>query len=164
MKFKKIFILILILLMSISAVNAHGVDVTDNHMVIADDTNGANAKNLADANGINITVYKFTSSDEAQHILLHAVNNTDKRVVVIAYQDDARKMISQYPELKSRVFISSDDNEDLRNAMMLAAMGAETNTDSNNLNFAIPLIIGLIVGVLVGMGSGVYLSNKKLKK
>ena len=48
MKFKKIFILILILLMSISAVNAHGVDVTDNHMVIADDTNGANAKNLAE--------------------------------------------------------------------------------------------------------------------
>src|SRR5574344_2932958 len=120
MNFKKILIIFtLVCILSVSHVTAHGVDVTNNHMVIADNNNGVNAKHLADSNNINISVYKFTSSSEVEHILLHSVNNTDKRIVVIAYQDEARSIISKYPELKDRVFISSDNDEDLLNAMML---------------------------------------------
>ncbi|WP_413828257.1 hypothetical protein [Methanobrevibacter sp. UBA46] len=163
MNIKNILIIFtLICLLSVSNVTAHGVDVTDNHMVIADNNNGVNAKNLADSNKINISVYKFTSASEVEHILLHSVNNTDKRIVVIAYQDEARSIISKYPELKDRVFISSDNDEDLLNAMMLVD-NTKDNSASNNdtVNFALPLIVGLVLGLIIGLGAGVFLSHRK---
>lgn len=161
MNFKKILIIFtLVCILSVSNVTAHGVDVTDNHMVIADNNNGVNAKNLADSNNINISVYKFTSSSEVEHILLHSVNNTDKRIVVIAYQDEARSIISKYPELKDRVFISSDNDEDLLNAMMLVDT-TDDNKSNNTVSFTLPLVVGLVLGLIIGLGAGVFLSHRK---
>lgn len=161
MNFKKILIIFtLVCILSVSNVTAHGVDVTNNHMVIADNNNGVNAKNLADSNNINISVYKFTSSSEVEHILLHSVNNTDKRIVVIAYQDEARSIISKYPELKDRVFISSDNDEDLLNAMMLVDT-TDDNKSNNTVSFTLPLVVGLVLGLIIGLGAGVFLSHRK---
>ena len=71
---KKILILLLVSILAITAVSAHGVDVTADTMVIANDTNGQLVKDIADANGKNISVYKFTSQDEVAHILEHSIN------------------------------------------------------------------------------------------
>lgn len=163
MKLYKLLLLFLFLILSLSAVNAHGVDVTDNHMVIADDSNGASAKALADSNNINITVYKFTSADEVEHILLHAVNNSDKRIVVIAYTDEVRDFINQHPEVSSRIFISSNDSDDLKNAMMLATVDNSNDGGDVGLNdFLLSVSVSLIVGVLVGLAGGLFLAKRKL--
>ena len=69
MKYLKILILLLVFLLGIIAVSAHGVDVTADTMVIANETNGQLVKDIADANGKNISVYKFSSADEVKHIL-----------------------------------------------------------------------------------------------
>ena len=80
MKYYNVLILLLVLLLGITTVSAHGVDITPDTMVIANDTNGQLVKDIADANGINISVYEFTSQDEVSHILEHSVNNTQKRI------------------------------------------------------------------------------------
>lgn len=162
MNFNKLVLLLIVLFVGMSVVNAHGVDVTDNHMVIADDFNGANAKALADSNNINITVYKFTSYDEVEHVLLHALNNTDKRIVVIAYQDEVRSFLDEHPDLASRVFISSDNDDDLRNAMMLASGSINSGSVSSGNDFLLSLGTGLIVGILVGLAGGLFLAKRKL--
>ena len=61
MKYLKILILMMILIFGASAVSSHGVDVTADTMVVANDTNGILVKDIADTNGMNISVYKFTS-------------------------------------------------------------------------------------------------------
>ena len=81
MKNLKILIIPLILFLTMAAISAHGVDVTADTMVVANETNGQLVKDIADANGKNISVYKFTSQDEVAHILEHSVNNTNKRIL-----------------------------------------------------------------------------------
>ncbi len=92
---------------------------------------------------------------------MHSVNNTDKRIVVIAYQDEARSIISKYPELKDRVFISSDNDEDLLNAMMLVDTTDDNKSNNDNVNLALPLVVGLVLGLIIGLGVGVFLSHRK---
>ena len=70
---KKYLIIILLIPLIMSAVYGHGVDVTADTMVIADETNGQLAKDIADSNGMNISVYKFTSQADVEHILEHSV-------------------------------------------------------------------------------------------
>ena len=53
MKNLKILIIPLILFLTMAAISAHGVDVTADTMVIANETNGQLVKDIADANGKN---------------------------------------------------------------------------------------------------------------
>ena len=48
MKYLKILILMLVLIFGAAAVSSHGVDVTADTMVVANDTNGILVKDLAD--------------------------------------------------------------------------------------------------------------------
>lgn len=100
---KKYLIIILLIPLIISAVYGHGVDVTADTMVIADETNGQLAKDIADSNGMNISVYKFTSQADVEHILEHAVNNTNKRILMIAYQDSGNEFLKKHSEVSDRL-------------------------------------------------------------
>lgn len=161
MKYLKISILLLFLILGVSAVSAHGVDVTADTMVVANETNGVFVKDIADANGINISVYKFTSQDEVAHILEHSTNNTNKRMLFVAYQDTANDFLKNHTELSNRIIVVDDVNNDTVLNGLQNVMNAPTgNTQSEN-SFGMPLIIGIIIGALIGVGCGIYIMKKK---
>lgn len=161
MKYLKILLLIMILILGATAVSAHGVDVTADTMVVANDTNGVLVKDIADANGINISVYKFTSQDEVAHILEHSVNNTNKRMLFVAYQDTANDFLKDHPDLSKRIIVVKDANNDTIQQGLKDIMNAPTgNTQSGN-SFGLPLAIGVIIGALIGIGCGIYIMKKK---
>ena len=160
MKYLKILILLFVLLLGISAVSSHGVDVTADTMVIANDTNGQLVKDIAYANGINISVYKFTSADEVEHILEHSINNTNKRILVVAYQDIANDFLKEHPDLSDRIIVVDDVNNDtiLKGLNDIMNVATENNSESN---FGMPLIIGIVIGIIVGLGCGILIMKKK---
>ncbi|MBQ9025412.1 MAG: hypothetical protein IJ104_03400 [Methanobrevibacter sp.] len=158
---KKILIFLVLLIVGITAVSAHGVDVTADTMVIANDTNGQLVKDIADANGINISVYKFTSQDEVEHILEHSLNNTNKRILIVAYQDSGKEFLKNHQNLSDRIIVVDDLNNDSILDGLNQIINAPTgNTDSGN-NFGLPLGIGIIIGLIIGLGIGVLITKKK---
>jgi hypothetical protein len=160
MKYLKILILLLVFLLGIIAVSAHGVDVTADTMVIANETNGQLVKDIADANGKNISVYKFTSADEVEHILEHSINNTNKRILVVAYQDIANDFLKEHPDLSNRIIVVDNVNNDtiLKGLNDIMNVATENNSQSG---FGMPLIIGIVIGVIIGIASGVLIMKKK---
>lgn len=163
MKYLKISIMALVLLLTIAAVSAHGVDVTADTMVIANETNGQFVKDLADANGINISVYKFTSADEVAHILEHSVNNTNKRILMTAYQDIGNDFVKNHSEMAKRIIVVDDVTNDTVLQGLKDIMNAPTgNVESDNgMGFAMPLAMGIVIGLIIGVAGGVLISKKK---
>lgn len=161
MKYFKITMLLLILLLGMTAVSSHGVDVTADTMVVANDTNGQIVKNIADANNLNISVYKFTSEDEVAHILEHSINNTNKRMLFTAYQDTANDFLKEHPDMSKRIIVVDDVNNDTILEGIHNIMDAPTGNASNENSFGLPLIIGIIIGTLIGIGCGIYIMKKK---
>lgn len=157
---KKSIIFLILVILSISVVSAHGVDITADTMVIANDGNGELAKNIADSNGINISVYKFTSNDEVAHQLEHMLNNSNKRVLVIAYQNIANDFLSEHPDLKNRLIIIDNVNNDTVKTGLMEITNVQTE-GSGDSDFAMPLGIGLIIGVIIGLALGVLISKRK---
>ena len=153
--------LLLILLLGMTAVSSHGVDVTADTMVVANDTNGQLVKNIADANNINISVYKFTSEDEVAHILEHSLNNTNKRMLFTAYQDTANDFLKEHPDMSSRILVVDDVNNDTILDGIQKIMDAPTGNASSENTFGLPLIMGIIIGALIGIGCGIYIMKKK---
>lgn len=160
MKYLKILILLLVFLLGIIAVSAHGVDVTADTMVIANETNGQLVKDIADANGKNISVYKFSSADEVKHILEHSVNNTNKRILVVAYQDIANDFLKEHPDLSNRIIVVDNVNNDtiLKGLNDIMNVATENNSQSG---FGMPLIIGIVIGVIIGLAGGILITKKK---
>ena len=160
MKYLKILILLFVLLLGISAVSAHGVDVTADTMVIANETNGQLVKDIADANGKNISVYKFSSADEVKHILEHSINNTNKRILVVAYQDIANDFLKEHPDLSNRIIVVDNVNNDtiLKGLNDIMNVATENNSQSG---FGMPLIIGIVIGVIIGLAGGILITKKK---
>lgn len=157
---KKIIFFLIIFVVSINALYAHGVDVTADTMVIADDGNGVLVKEIADNNNINISVYKFTTDDEVNHQLEHMLNNSNKRILVTAYQDVTNDFLKNHSEVSNRLIVLDDVN----NVTIKDGLNKINTVDvesSNNSNFIIPLISGLIIGVIIGIGVGVYMKLKK---
>ena len=161
MKYLKIFILLLVFLLGIIAVSAHGVDVTADTMVIANETNGQLVKDIADANGINISVYKFTSKDEVKHILEHSINNTNKRRLVVGYQEIANDFLKEHPDLSNRIIVVDDVNNNTILNGLNDVMNAPTGNNGDENGFGMPLIIGIVIGAIVGIAGGVLIMKKK---
>ncbi len=157
---KKIIFFLIIFVVSINALYAHGVDVTADTMVIADDGNGVLVKEIADNNNINISVYKFTTDDEVNHQLEHMLNNSNKRILVTAYQDVANDFLKNHSEVSNRLIVLDDVNNDTIKDGLNKINTVDVES-SNNSNFIIPLISGLIIGVIIGIGVGVYMKLKK---
>lgn len=161
MKNLKILIIPLILFLTMAAISAHGVDVTADTMVIANETNGQLVKDIADANGKNISVYKFTSQDEVAHILEHSINNTNKKILLVAYQDTGNDFLKNHKDLSNRIIVVDNVTNDtilqgLNNIMNTPA----ANTQSEN-SFGLPLAIGIAIGLIIGVGCGILILKKK---
>lgn len=161
MKNLKILIIPLILFLTMAAISAHGVDVTADTMVIANETNGQLVKDIADANGKNISVYKFTSQDEVAHILEHSINNTNKKILLVAYQDIGNDFLKNHKDLSNRIIVVNNVTNDsilqgLNNIMNTPA----ANTQSGN-SFGLPLAIGIAIGLIIGVGCGILILKKK---
>ena len=140
---KKYLIIILLIPLIMSAVYGHGVDVTADTMVIADETNGQLAKDIADSNGMNISVYKFTSQADVEHILEH------------------NEFLKKHSEVSDRVIVVDDVNNDTIEDGLNKIMNAPTQNEESQSSFAVPLFIGLIIGILVGAPIGVLLMKRK---
>ena len=143
---------------SLTVLSAHGVDVTNDKMVIADDNNGQQVKDIADKENINISVYKFTSKDEVAHQLEHMLNNSNKYILVVSYQDTAQKFLKSHPEVSDRLIILNQyDDKSLSENMKKIADSATTNTIDSNI-----LIISVMIIIIVLMiGAILLLKNKK---
>ena len=157
----KILIIPLILFLTISAISAHGVDVTADTMVIANETNGQLVKDIADANGKNISVYKFTSEDEVAHILEHSLNNTNKRILLVAYQDTGNDFLKNHKELSSRIIVIDNVTNDTILQGLNDIMNAPTGSVQEGNSFGLPLAIGIVIGLIVGVGCGILILKKK---
>ncbi|WP_295614393.1 hypothetical protein [uncultured Methanobrevibacter sp.] len=144
-----------------ASISAHGVDVTADTMVVANETNGQLVKDIADANGKNISVYKFTSQDEVAHILEHNINNTNKKILLVAYQDTGNDFLKNHKDLSNRIIVVDNVTNDtilqgLNNIMNTPA----ANTQSEN-SFGLPLAIGIAIGLIIGVGCGILILKKK---
>ncbi|MBQ6100584.1 MAG: hypothetical protein IJL02_12230 [Methanobrevibacter sp.] len=161
MKYVKILSIMLFLIIGATAVSAHGVDVTADTMVVANDTNGVFVKDIADSNNINISVYKFTSEDEVAHILEHSINNTNKRMLFVAYQDTANEFLKEHKDLSNRIIVLDDVNNDTVLKGIQDIMNAPTGDIAQENSFGLPLIIGIIIGALIGIGCGIFIMKRK---
>ena len=154
-----LLILFLVLFIGISAVSAHGADLTEDTMIIANETNGVLAKSIMDDNGFDIKVYKFESDGDVEHQLEHALTNPNKRILAISYQDAVNNYLNQHPELKNRVIVSEDDNASITSgAESLLSINTAADTSSD---FVTPLVVGLIIGILIGLIGGVFIMKHK---
>ena len=161
MKYLKILTIMLFLILTATAVSAHGVDVTADTMVVANDSNGIQVKDIADTNGINISVYKFTSEDEVAHILEHSINNTNKRMLFVAYQDTATEFLKGHQDLSNRIIVLEDVNNDTIKQGLQDIMNAPTGNAAQENSFGLPLVIGIVVGALIGVGCGIFIMKRK---
>lgn len=147
-------------LLTLSCLSAHGADLTDDTMIIANESNGVFAKDIVDELGLNITVYKFKSDGDVEHQLEHALTNPKKRILAIAYQDTVESYLNDHTELKSRVLVSNDDNDSLsESAKKLVEI--DVSSDNGGNSFLTPLAIGLVICLLVGAVIGVVVLRKK---
>ncbi len=152
----KVICLLFILLGTISAVSAHGIDVTNQStIVIADNSTGVLAKKVVDEMGVEVKVYKFKSSDEVTHQLEHALTNSNKRILAVAYQDTVNDFLAKNPSVSNRIFVSSGDDMDIKNGLTLLS-------SNNNTGFLTPLLAGLLIGIMAGLGLGAFWMKKKL--
>ena len=157
-KIINILIMLTILFAGITALSAHGVDVTNDKMVIADDSNGQHVKDVADNENINISVYKFTSKDEVAHQLEHMLNNSNKHILVVSYQDTAQEFLKSHPEVSDRLIILDQyDDESLKENMKKVA---DSQTDGA-IDFNILIISAMIILVVLMIGAILLLKNKK---
>lgn len=157
----KYFILVsavLVLFLGVSSVSAHGADMTEDTMIIANESNGILAKSIIDNNGFDIKVYKFVSEGDVEHQLEHALTNPNKRILAIAYQDTVNDYLKEHPELKDRVIVGKDDNESITNSakqLLLINVGGSSN------DFIMPLGVGLVIGAIIGLVCGVFIMKRK---
>ena len=160
---KKIVYFILIIfisLLTLSGVSAHGADITDDTMIIANESNGVFAKDIVDYLGLNITVYKFKSDGDVEHQLEHALTNPNKRILAIAYQDTVEAYLDNHTELKNRVLVSDDDKNSLSDSCKkLVEIDVSSNNNAND--FITPLVVGIVIGLLVGIVAGVVVLKGK---
>lgn len=160
---KKRYLIILLILLfyaGLSTVSSHGVDVTNDKMVIANDTNGQEVKDIADSNNINISVYKFTSEGEVEHQLEHMINNSNKYIIVVAYQDVAREFLKSHSMVKDRLIIMDEyDDKTLKDNMEKIINQENSSETSPNQDWL--LYSAIVILVILGVGAILLIKNKK---
>ncbi|MDI6724598.1 MAG: hypothetical protein QMD61_08120 [Methanobacterium sp.] len=162
MKIKAIFLLIILLGM-IGTVNAHGVHVTPDSatmIVIGDNSSGIMAKKLVDKMGLNITVYNFKSDADVSHELEHALENPDKKILAVAYQDTVNEFLSKNPDVSNRIFVCSADENDIKNGLIL--LNTTNSQNENAGGFLTPFLAGILVGTIVGLAVGAFWMKRKI--
>lgn len=157
---KKILILLILMFACVQGIYAHGVDITDDTMVIASEDNGVLVKQIADANNINISVYKFTSDGEVAHQLEHMLNNSNKRILVTSYQDTAQEFLNNHSEVANRLIIINDVNNDSIKEGLFEIENVNVQS-SGGSDFITPLISGIVIGLIIGVGIGVLIKSKR---
>ena len=156
-----IILFIFVLVVSMSYVSAHGADLTEDTMIMANESNGVLAKAIVDDLGFDVKVYKYESEGDVEHQLEHALTNPNKRILAISYQDTVNSYLDNHSELKNRVIVSGDDNQSIsENAQKLVAINVNESSASSG-GFAIPLIIGVVIGAIIGLIGGIVIMKRK---
>ncbi|WP_304162373.1 hypothetical protein [Methanobrevibacter ruminantium] len=153
-------LIIFISLLSMAAVSAHGADITDDTMIIANESNGVFAKDIVEDLGLNITVYKFKSDGDVEHQLEHALTNPNKRILAIAYQDTVESYLDNHIELKDRVLVSNDDEKSIIDSCK-KLVEIDVGSVSVSSNFLTPLLVGVVIGLLIGIVVGAVVLKRK---
>lgn len=172
MKIKGIFI-IFILFFVINGINAHGVDVTEDVMVLSDDSTGVIAKKLAEQMDFDVKVYKFNSVSDVEHQLEHALSNKNKMILVVAYQNVSNEFLQQHKDLSNRIIVVDSDDDSIKNGLIkLKQLNSTENINSNSskisnnnvgnmdLDFTSLILIIVIIG-LVSTISTYIIKRKK---
>ena len=89
------------------------------------------------------------------------LNNSNKYIIVVDYQDVAHEFLNSHPEVKDRLIIMDDVNNDSLVKQMKDIQGVNTVQNTNNNDFLMPLIIGIIIGLIIGIGCGIVIMKKK---
>lgn len=170
MKLKAV-LLLTVLFGLIGSVSAHGMHITpesDEMIVIADDSGGATAKKIVDQLGLNITVYNFKSSHDVTHELEHALQNPDKRILAVTYQDTVNDFLSKNPGVSGRILVSSANANDIKNALILlntTNLQNEKTEDPQNKKtgeFLTPFLSGILIGAIAGLAAGAFWMKRKI--
>ena len=143
-----------------AAVSAHGADITDDTMIIANESNGVFAKDIVEDLGLNITVYKFKSDGDVEHQLEHALTNPNKRILAIAYQDTVESYLDNHIELKDRVLVSNDDEKSIIDSCK-KLVEIDVGSVSVSSNFLTPLLVDVVIGLLIGIVVGAVVLKRK---
>ncbi len=156
-----IILFILVLALSMSYVSAHGADLTEDTMIMANESNGVLAKAIVDDLGLDVKVYKYESEGDVEHQLEHALTNPNKRILAISYQDTVNSYLDNHSELKNRVIVSGDDNQSIsENAQKLVAINVN-ETSASSGGFATSLIVGVVIGAIIGLIAGIVIMKRK---
>ena len=156
-----IILFILVLALSMSYVSAHGADLTEDTMIMANESNGVLSKAIIDDLGLDVKVYKYESEGDVEHQLEHALTNPNKRILAISYQDTVNSYLDNHSELKNRVIVSGDDNQSIsENAQKLVAINVN-ETSASSGGFATPLIVGVVIGAIIGLIAGIVIMKRK---
>ncbi|WP_042701495.1 hypothetical protein [Methanobrevibacter arboriphilus] len=171
MKIKGIFI-IFILFFVINGINAHGVDVTEDVMVLSDDSTGVIAKKLAEQMDFDVKVYKFNSVSDVEHQLEHALSNKNKMILVVAYQNVSNEFLQQHKDLSNRIIVVDSDDDSIKNGLIkLKQLNSTENINSNSskisnnnvgnmdLDFTSLILIIVIIGLVSTIGT--YIIKRK---
>lgn len=162
MKFKVIMSLLifLIFLTGMSAVSAHGVDVTDNTMVVVNETNAIETKKLVDSMELDIKVYKFTSNGDVEHILEHALENPNKKILAVAFQDTVNKYVKEHPDLSNRVIVVGGSESEIKEGLIKLNESVNDSTEENmSIDYTTLALVIVIIGLIAGIG--VFLLKRK---
>ena len=159
----KLLLLLIIIFGGILTVNGHGADVTDDVMVIADESTGIPTKEVIVDLNLDIKVYKFTSEQDVTHQLEHALTNPNKRILIVAFQDTTNEFLSKHPELHNKVIICNNtDKKSIEDGVIQfnSILNEKNDVKSFNINY-INLILAI---VLIGLVSSIgifFLKNRK---
>ena len=163
MKFKFLMSLLifLILLTGTSAVSAHGVDVTDDVMIVVNETNAIETKKLVDNMNLSIKVYKFTSDGDVEHVLQHALENPNKRILAVAFPDTVNSFIKKHPELSGKVIVAGDSEPEIKKALIkLNESVTDSSEESMTIDYTTLVLIIVIIGLISGIGMFLLKKNK----
>lgn len=159
-KFVMPLLIFLIFLTGVSAVSAHGVDVTDDAMVVVNETNAIETKKLVDSMDLEIKVYKFTSDGDVEHILEHALENPNKRILAVAFQDTVSYYVKKHPDLSDRVIVVGDSKADIKEGLLkLNETKNDVNGESMTIDYTTLVLVIVIIGLVAGIG--VFLLKRK---
>ncbi|KZX16872.1 hypothetical protein MBCUT_05020 [Methanobrevibacter cuticularis] len=149
---------------TMGGVSAHGADVTDNVMVVTNESNAIDTKKLVDKLDLPIKVYKFNTVADADHILEHALTNPNKRMLVVAFQESTKEYIKSHNNLTNRVMVVDvKNNEDIEKALLdfNSTLSDTSNSAEGNLNIDYTTLILIVAIIGLVSGIGVFLLRSK---